>query len=186
MASFFLGAGELPMSTQDCPTERSIVCWRSVVTSCGSAPTRACIAETAKTFVRSSCRRDSDIWVGTTRGLLRINAKGISFSEENELRGDGGIKVLFEDREGNLWIGGARGLGRIRDSAFVTYSSVNDPHFEHNGPIYVDREGRTWFAPTQGGLYVLQNGRVRPITSIPPNEVVYSIAGGGDHVWVGR
>ncbi len=68
--------------------------------------------------------RDSNIWAGTARGLLRINAKGISFSEENELRGGNGINILFEDREGNLWIGGARGLGRIRDSAFVTYSSV--------------------------------------------------------------
>ncbi len=130
--------------------------------------------------------RDSNIWVGTTRGLLRINAKGISFSEENELRGDGGINVLFEDREGNLWIGGARGLGRIRDSAFVTYSSVSDRRFEHNGPVYVDPEGRTWLAPAQGGLYVLQNGRVQPVTSIPPNEVVYSISGRADVVWVGR
>jgi len=130
--------------------------------------------------------RDSNIWVGTTRGLLRINAKGISFSEENELRGDGGINVLFEDREGNLWIGGGRGLGRIRDSTFVTYSSVSDRRFEHNGPVYVDPEGRTWFAPAQGGLYVLQNGRVQPVTSIPPNEVVYSISGRADMVWVGR
>jgi signal transduction histidine kinase/ligand-binding sensor domain-containing protein len=130
--------------------------------------------------------RDSNIWVGTTRGLLRINAEGISFSEENELRGDGGINALFEDREGNLWIGGARGLGRIRDSAFVTYSSVSDRRFQHNGPVYVDPEGRTWLAPAQGGLYVLQNGRVQPVTSIPPNEVVYSISGRADVVWVGR
>jgi PAS domain S-box-containing protein len=130
--------------------------------------------------------RDSNIWVGTTRGLLRINAKGISFSEENELRGDGGINVLFEDREGNLWIGGARGLGRIRDSAFVTYSSVSDRRFEHNGPVYVDPEGRTWLAPGQGGLYVLQNGHVQPVTSIPPNEVVYSISGRADVVWAAR
>jgi PAS domain S-box-containing protein len=130
--------------------------------------------------------RDSNIWVGTTRGLLRINAKGISFSEENELRGDGGINVLFEDREGNLWIGGGRGLGRIRDSAFATYSSVSDRRFEHNGPVYVDPEGRTWLAPVQGGLYILQNGRVQPVTSIPPNEVVYSISGRADVVWAGR
>ena len=130
--------------------------------------------------------RDSNIWLGTARGLLRINSKGISFSEENELRGDGGITVLFEDREGNLWIGGARGLGRIRDSAFVTYSSVSDRRFEHNGPVYVDPEGRTWFAPAQGGLYVLQNGRVQAVPSIPPNEVVYSISGRADVVWAGR
>jgi len=131
--------------------------------------------------------RDSNIWVGTTRGLLRINGKGISFSEENELRGDGGINALFEDREGNLWIGGARGLGRIRDSAFVTYSSVSDRRFEHNGPVYVDPGGRTWLAPAQGGLYVLQNGRVQPATSaILANEVVYSISGRADEVWAGR
>ena len=130
--------------------------------------------------------RDSNIWVGTARGLLRINTKGLSFSEENELRGDGGINVLFEDREGNLWVGGAGGIGRIRDSAFVTYSSVNDPHFEHGGPIYIDQEGRTWFAPAQGGLYILQKGRVQPVTSIPPNEVVYSISGRAGVVWVGR
>jgi PAS domain S-box-containing protein len=130
--------------------------------------------------------RDSNLWVGTTRGLLRINAKGISFSEENELRGDGGINVLFEDREGNLWIGGGRGLGRIRGSAFVTYSSVNNRRFEHNGPVYVDPESRTWFAPAQGGLYVLQNGRVQPVPSIPSNDVVYSINGRADVVWAGR
>jgi ligand-binding sensor domain-containing protein len=130
--------------------------------------------------------RDSNIWVGTTRGLIRINAKGISFSEENELRGDGGINVLFEDREGSLWIGGALGLGRIRDSAFVTYSSVRDRRFARNGPIYVDPEGRTWLAPAQGGLYVLQSGHVQAVPSIPANEVVYSISGGGDEVWAGR
>jgi len=129
---------------------------------------------------------DSNIWTGTTKGLLRINAKGISFSEENAVRGGGGINALFEDREGNLWIGGARGLGRIRDSAFVTYSPVSDRRFEHNGPVYVDPEGRTWLAPAQGGLYVLQNGQVQPVTSIPPNEVVYSISGRADVVWVGR
>src|SRR6476660_5714862 len=129
---------------------------------------------------------DSNIWVGTLRGLLRINGEGSSFFEENEIRGDGGINVLFEDREGNLWIGGARGLGRIRDSSFVNYSSVSDRRYEHNGPVYVDPEGRTWMAPAQGGLYVLQNGRVQPLTSISPNEVVYSISGRADVVWVGR
>jgi ligand-binding sensor domain-containing protein/signal transduction histidine kinase len=130
---------------------------------------------------------DSNMWLGTMRGLLRINQKGnISFSEENELRGDGGINALFEDREGNLWIGGARGLGRIRDSAFITYASVSDHLLEHGGPIYVDQQDRTWFAPAQGGLYILQNGQVQPVTSIPAHDVVYSISGRADEVWAGR
>jgi PAS domain S-box-containing protein len=131
--------------------------------------------------------RDSNIWVGTARGLLRINAKGTSFSEERELRGDGGINALFEDREGNLWIGGAQGLGRIRDGAFLTYSTATGLPFERNGPIYIDADNRTWFAPAQGGLYVLQNGRVQPVMSaVLPNDVVYSISGSGDEVWLGR
>jgi PAS domain S-box-containing protein len=129
---------------------------------------------------------DSNMWLGTTRGLLRINAKGISFSAEDELRGDGAINALFEDREGNLWIGGARGLGRIRDSAFVTYSSLSDRRFEHNGAVYVDPKDRTWFAPAHGGLYFLEKGRVQRVTSIPESEIVYSITGRADVVWVGR
>ena len=74
----------------------------------------------------------------------------------------------------------------MRDSTFVTYSSVSDPRFEHNGPVYLDPEGRTWFAPSQGGLYILQNGRVQAVASIPSDEVVYSITGWADGVWAGR
>jgi ligand-binding sensor domain-containing protein/signal transduction histidine kinase len=131
--------------------------------------------------------RDSNVWVGTARGLLRINAKGTLFSEEKELRGDGAINALFEDREGNVWVGGARGFGRIRDTVFVTYSSAIDPRFERIGSIHVDAQGRGWFAPGQGGLYTLKDAHIQPaVTGIPANDVVYSIEGNGDEMWVGR
>jgi len=76
---------------------------------------------------------------------------------------------LFEDREGNLWAGGGRGLERIRDSVFVTYtltagsaqSKDGGPIYGgpiDAGPIYVDSENRTWFAPAGGGL-VPREGR---------------------------
>jgi len=139
----------------------------------GLSPARIAVVPRHCPGFESSLRdRDSNSWVGTTRGLLRITRKAFRFSKRNDLRGDGGISVLFEDREGNLWIGGARGLGRIRDSAFVTYSSVSDRRFEHNGPVYVDPEGRTWLAPAQGwAVWFCQNGRVQPLTSIPLTEV---------------
>ena len=129
--------------------------------------------------------RDMNTWVGTMRGLFRINTDGISLSEEDELRAGTGINALFEDREGNLWIGGTRWLDRIRDSAFVSYSSVGDHRFEHNGPVYVDPKSRSWFAPAQGGLWVLENGRVQAVTAIPARDVVYSISGRADEVWAG-
>ncbi|HUB52879.1 MAG TPA: two-component regulator propeller domain-containing protein [Terracidiphilus sp.] len=131
--------------------------------------------------------RDSNIWAGTTRGLLRINSNGTSFSAEDAIRGHGGINTLFEDREGNLWVGGSQGLGRIRDSTFLTYSPAIDSRFERDGPVFVDKENRTWFAPAQGGLFALKNGSIQSIsTGIPANDVVYSISGGGNDLWVGR
>ena len=131
--------------------------------------------------------RDSNLWVGTTRGVLRINAEGTSFSAEDEIRGHGGINALFEDREGNLWVGGSRGLGCVRDSTFLTYSPAIDSRFEQDGPLAIDGEGRTWFAPEHGGLYALRDGRIQSIsTGIQPDEVVYSISGDGDDLWVGR
>ena len=131
--------------------------------------------------------RDSNIWVGTTGGLLRINAAGTSFWEEKELRGNGGINALFEDREGDLWIGGARGVARIRDSVFVTYSTAREFSFEHIGPVFVDRENRTWLAPQEGGLYFLKDGRIQSVRSeLLAKDVVYSISGAEDEIWVGR
>jgi len=131
--------------------------------------------------------RDSNVWVGTARGLLRINANGISFSDEKDLRGSGAINTLFEDREGNVWVGGGRGFGRIRDTVFMTYSSATDSRFERPGPIDVDAAGRTWFAPGQGGSYTLKDGHIQRVsTSLPANEVVYSITGRRDEMWIGR
>jgi PAS domain S-box-containing protein len=131
--------------------------------------------------------RDSNIWVGTTRGLLRINANGTSFAEQEGLRGAGAVNALFEDREGNLWVGGAMGLERIRDSAFITYSTDKGLSSNASGPIYVDGEDRAWFAPEQGGLYWIKDGRVQPVKpELFGKDVIYSIAGHNHEIWIGR
>lgn len=130
--------------------------------------------------------RDSNVWVGTDRGLLRINPNNTLFSEENELRGIGAINILFEDREGNIWVGGARGLERIRDTVFMSISSPTDSFLENTGPVYRDGDGRTWLAPGQGGLYTIKDAHFQRVTAVPSNDVVYSIAGGGNEIWLGR
>src|SRR6267143_104503 len=121
---------------------------------------------------------DGNVWAGTTRGLLRINATGVSFSDEGDF-GSGGINALFEDREGNLWAGGGRGLERIRDGTFVTYTLAGEsPPSKQDGPVYVDSEHRTWFAPSGGGLYVMKDGRAQALkSSLLHKEVIYSITG---------
>ena len=125
------------------------------------------------------------IWAGTTRGLVRINADGSSVADEGDAE-NGVVNALFEDREGNIWAGGADGLQRIRESTFLTYPTAKDDNPKQEGPIYVDGQNRAWFAPLPGRLLLLNGGRTQEIkSSAITNDVIYSIAGRRDEIWLG-
>jgi ligand-binding sensor domain-containing protein/signal transduction histidine kinase len=136
--------------------------------------------------------RDANVWLGTTKGLVRIGPDGsVVFDSEAARTGGavtaGAVTALFEDREGSLWIGGATGIARLRQGGFTPYTRAEGLPADHVGPVYADAGGRTWFAPVQGGLYSLQHGRIERVTAAGlDRDVVYAIAGGGDDVWVGR
>jgi ligand-binding sensor domain-containing protein len=130
--------------------------------------------------------RDSaaNIWVGTSNGLYRIDSRGVLWPEE---RANAPVTTLYEDREGNLWVGGAQGIERFRSNAFLTYSLPEGRPAESPGPLYSDTEGRTWFASSAGGLYWLKNAQIESVANAGLNtDVVYSIAGSGNEVWLGR
>jgi signal transduction histidine kinase/ligand-binding sensor domain-containing protein len=132
--------------------------------------------------------RDGNIWVGTdSRGLLRFNTQGVSLLDPDH-RGTGeAVTALFEDREGNLWIGSAGSLERLRDSAFVTYSLLEGLPADGSNPVFVDAEKRVWFPPISGGLWWFKDGqRGRVDNAELEKDVVYSIAGGKDELWLGR
>jgi signal transduction histidine kinase/ligand-binding sensor domain-containing protein len=130
--------------------------------------------------------RDFNIWLGTSEGLVRFNAKGVSI-EQRERKTSEEVTALFEDREGNLWVGSSLGLERLRDSAFVTYSMADGLPSDRNGPVYVDQTERTWFAPLEGGLNWTQGERRGSVTSDGlARDVVYSIAGNDGELWIGR
>jgi ligand-binding sensor domain-containing protein/signal transduction histidine kinase len=129
--------------------------------------------------------RDANLWVGASSGLIRVNDEGVSVDTGNSF-GNGAVSALFEDREGNLWVGGSRGIERLRDSAFVTYT-LADQESASNGPIYVDEEQRVWFAPYEGGLHWLKGEKSGKVTQEQlDRDVVYSIAGNGKDLWIGR
>lgn len=132
--------------------------------------------------------RDSNIWIGTdSHGLLRFNFKGVAAMEDDGLRAGRAVTTLFEDREGNLWIGTPQGLERLRDSAFTTYSIAEGLPSESNGPIFTDSQNRTWFAPSNGGLYWIRGRQIEQVTAHGlDKDVIYSIAGGNGELWIGR
>jgi ligand-binding sensor domain-containing protein/signal transduction histidine kinase len=130
--------------------------------------------------------RDSNVWVGTDRGLLRVNETGPSLSAEQSALINGPVNALFEDRENNVWVGTARGIERLRDGAFVNYS-LDGAKSASGGPVYVDGEGRAWFAPFEGGLRWSKDGKTETVSNDGlSRDVVYSITGGDNELWIGR
>jgi ligand-binding sensor domain-containing protein/signal transduction histidine kinase len=131
--------------------------------------------------------RESNVWIGTGAGLVRVNPSGgVSTNEPGPLTREA-ITAVFEDRERNLWVGTAGAVRRLRDSVFVTYSGIDGLPSERIGPVFAGDDSRTWFAPADGGLYWLEEGQVHPLQVAGLNgDVVYSIAGAKDDLWLGR
>lgn len=136
--------------------------------------------------------REGDIWIGVQKQVFRAHAKDIekdgSIRALDSFNVRGSVTSLFEDRNNDLWIGGPELLERYRASAFTTFSTSAGLPCANCGAIYVDRHNRTWFAPWDGGLFVLAQGSIQAITAAGiGHDSVYSIEGGtDDEVWVGR
>jgi signal transduction histidine kinase len=130
--------------------------------------------------------RESNIWIGTSDGLQGISMRGALLHEKKGRSSRDAITAVFEDREGNLWTGSAAGLQRLRDSVFVTYSSADGLPSDGIGPVYAGAEGRAWFAPVDGGLYGVSEGQIAEV-KVPSlgTDIVYSIAGGKEELWIG-
>jgi ligand-binding sensor domain-containing protein len=131
--------------------------------------------------------RDANVWVAAgSRGLMRINSRGVATFGDVAPRG-GDATALFEDRDGNIWVGTTKGIERIRDGVFTSYSAAQGLPSDGMGPVHVDAAARTWFAPADGGLYWLRDGQIRGVTQAGlRDDIVYSIAGDGADVWIGR
>jgi ligand-binding sensor domain-containing protein len=136
--------------------------------------------------------RTGDIWIGAKAQLFKASAAEIGRDGQihslDHLGVSGEVTALFEDRDGDLWIGGAERMERYRDSGFISYLSSTGLPCVNCGAIYVDHRDRLWFAPWDGGLFLLSEGSIQRIDVAGlKNDTVYSIVGGAENeVWVAR
>jgi signal transduction histidine kinase/ligand-binding sensor domain-containing protein len=127
--------------------------------------------------------REGNLWVGTEQGLVRFDGKNAFVMP----RGDSAVTSLFSDREGNIWFSDAHGIERLRHKTFIALSETRGFPEGATGPVYADPYGRVWFGMKKGGLYCLKDGHVTRITTAGlASDIVYSIAGSGNDVWLGR
>ena len=130
---------------------------------------------------------DNNIWVGTDRGIYRLDVESNFTPKTENTLGNGPVPAILADREGNIWMATSNGLERLRNTIFTTYGAAEGLPDEANGPVHVDYDGRTWFAPMRGGLYWLKGTKSGAIREAGLNkDVVYSIAGGNGNLWIAR
>lgn len=131
--------------------------------------------------------RNSNMWVGTANGLFRIDAKGAVSHDRPERLPNVPVTAIFEDREGNIWSGSSNDLLQLRQGTFTTYSQAQGFPSASSGAIYADSDGRIWFASSEEGLYWEKDGRFGEVKNAGlEKEIIYSIAGGNDGIWIGR
>jgi ligand-binding sensor domain-containing protein/signal transduction histidine kinase len=129
--------------------------------------------------------RAGAIWIGTARGLVRLTAAGRVAFDGRQPDTGAPVTALFEDRESSLWVGTPRGIERWRPRTFLTYA--HGLAGESQGPVFADDRGRVWFSPASGGVAVLSGSEMRRVTGGGlDRDVVYSVAGDGTGVWIGR
>ena len=131
--------------------------------------------------------RSGSVWIAAgSGGLVHVNDRGQTRSLPNVSPGPN-VSSVFEDRDGNIWVGTDRSIERWRHPPFTTFSAADGLPPSAIGPVYVDDRGRAWFAPTAGGLFWIENTVVGRFNDAGlDRDVVYSIDGAGDDVWVGR
>ena len=164
-------------------TDKGVVRWTgSAITESGMPPQLHDVPVLA--MIRD---REANVWIAAaSRGLLRVNSHGVA-TVGVDARGGGAVTALCEDRDGNVWVGTTKGIERIRDGVFTSYSAAQGLLSGGVGPVHVDATERTWFAPAAGGLYWLRDGQIGRISQAGlSDDVVYSIAGDGADVWIGR
>ena len=128
-----------------------------------------------------------NLWVGTDFGMYRIDPERRIVTGFYRSPDDSRISSIYEDHQGILWFAGSHGVECLRDGMFTSITSHETALKDFGGPLFADQSGRLWFAPVSGGLFCLEAGTVRRVT-VPglDNDLIYSIDGGGDELWLGR
>lgn len=107
----------------------------------------------ASDHVRSLAQDASgSIWIGTSRGLNRLQGNRIEFFDRSHGLGGNEIRALFVDSEGTLWVGSTGGgLTRWSEGAFRSIGKDEGLINDWIEQIVEDEDGNLWLG-SNGGL----------------------------------
>ncbi|HEU4387003.1 MAG TPA: two-component regulator propeller domain-containing protein [Blastocatellia bacterium] len=77
------------------------------------------------------------------------------------------VNAILQTRDGYLWLGTFGGLARFDGVKFTVFNSGNTPGMKTNRilSLYEDRAGKLWIGAETGEVMLLDDGRVKTITT---------------------
>jgi len=104
------------------------------------------------------------LWVGTDRGLVKLNkstGEFIVFDEWNSKLPDNNVTAIAIDEQGNKWIGtNGGGLAKFDGANWTVYNTSNSGLPDNDVyVIAIDGQGNKWIG-TDGGLAVYREGGI--------------------------
>lgn len=109
----------------------------------------------------------SNIWIGTSLGLIKQNKDGSFkiFRKENGLV-DNSIFKIFQDRESNLWFASDQyGVSKLANEKFRMYSTKDGLLYDDIRKIIQSRSGE-YYMGSRIGLSVLKDNKIKNYTYI--------------------
>jgi ligand-binding sensor domain-containing protein/signal transduction histidine kinase len=91
-----------------------------------------------------------DLWIGTDKGLVRWDGRGLSRVYTSETLQNAEIVTLARDRELNVWVGTSNGLARVSNDGVTSVDSSQGGSAEPVTALFEDREGSLWVGRADG------------------------------------
>ncbi|WP_437230318.1 sensor histidine kinase [Planctomicrobium sp. SH661] len=130
---------------------------------------------------------EGDLLVGTTTGLVRLDANGESRIGRAEGLADDFVETLAWSSTGQVWVGTRDGLSRLRDHEIETLRTRDGLSQSTVCAIFEDHEKSMWIG-TKNGLNQFVDRRTVPITmseGLPSNETGALLQDPSGKIWIG-
>jgi signal transduction histidine kinase/ligand-binding sensor domain-containing protein len=131
---------------------------------------------------------DGVVWVGTRRGLLRLDGTNVVWVHGNEGASFPDVRTVTDDSAGTIWFGTTgRGLGRLKDGNVTLFTTQEGLASNFILSLYPDQDGTLWIGTLDNGLCRFRQGLFRTINKASglANNVIGAIADDGlGYLWL--
>lgn len=138
--------------------------------------------------VRALCAMpDGVLWVGTSHGLIRIDAAGQSRLTISDGLADDRVHCLTDGVNDSLWVGTQKGFSRIHEGQLDSFLPQDGLSQSTVYAIQEDHEGSLWVG-TKHGLNQFADRRTIPFTSregLPSDDAGPVLQDDRGDIWVG-